>query len=122
LRETIRYAWGTSTLGDILLAMSSQVLVALEFADERTAGRRTAVPISEALTSRPEGLVDVLASAQGHRPTGMSPDTGSICAATAYEVKVWRMLCEIRLGETTNYGALVRNRNPRRQKSRQRSA
>ena len=51
MRETIRFAWGTSSLGDFLVAMSSQGLVALEFADERAALQR-------ALRSRfPEALV-----------------------------------------------------------------
>jgi AraC family transcriptional regulator of adaptative response/methylated-DNA-[protein]-cysteine methyltransferase len=55
-----------------------------------------------------EGLVDVLGKV--HKiivQPGYDPKIPLDLRGTAYEVKVWRMLCEIPSGETTNYGALA---------------
>ena len=37
MREIIRFAWGTSSLGDFMIAMSKKGLVALEFNLRRAA-------------------------------------------------------------------------------------
>jgi AraC family transcriptional regulator of adaptative response/methylated-DNA-[protein]-cysteine methyltransferase len=110
MRETIRFAWGTSSLGDFLVAMSSQGLVALEFADERAAMQRALrFRFPEALiVADQEGLTDVLGMVlQVIERADHDPKVPLDLRGTAYEVKIWRKLREIPTGETTNYGALA---------------
>jgi AraC family transcriptional regulator of adaptative response/methylated-DNA-[protein]-cysteine methyltransferase len=110
MREIIRFARRTSALGDFLVAMSGQGLVALEFADERAALQHALrFRFPEALiVADQEGLADVLDRVQRvvEQPD-FDPKIPLDLRGTPHEVKVWRMLREIPLGETTNYGALA---------------
>jgi AraC family transcriptional regulator, regulatory protein of adaptative response / methylated-DNA-[protein]-cysteine methyltransferase len=110
MRELIRYAWGESPLGDFVVAMSQHGIVALEFADERTA-------MEHALQSRfldtevaadQDGLRDVLAKIRrAIAQPGSDPEVPLDPRGSPYEVQVWSMLREVPLGETTHYGALA---------------
>jgi AraC family transcriptional regulator, regulatory protein of adaptative response / methylated-DNA-[protein]-cysteine methyltransferase len=110
MRETIRFAWGTSSLGDFLVAMSDQGLVAFEFADERAAVQhalRFRFPESLVIADE-EGLAEVLGEVhQVIERAEHDPKIPLDLRGTAYEVKVWQRLREIPTGETTNYGALA---------------
>lgn len=110
MREIIRFAWGISSLGDFMVAMSDKGLVALEFSLQRAA-------MEDALRSRfPDadlehdqaalaGVVDTAAGMIDDPATGS--DLPLDLRGTPYEVQVWQMLRDIPAGETTNYGALA---------------
>jgi len=110
MRDTIRFAWGTSSLGDFLVAMSNQGLVALEFADERTVVEHALqfrFPESLLIADQ-EGLAEVLSEVhQVIERAEHDPKILLDLRGTAYEVKVWQRLREIPTGATTNYGALA---------------
>ncbi|MGX5721664.1 methylated-DNA--[protein]-cysteine S-methyltransferase [Shinella zoogloeoides] len=105
MREIIRFAWGISSLGDFVVAMSEKGLVALEFSSMHAA-------MEDALRIRfPEAELE-----------RSEDDPASDCGlpldlrGTSYEVQVWMMLREIRAGQTTSYGALAAklgSRDPR---------
>lgn len=110
MREIIRYAWGISSLGDFVVAMSEKGIVALEFSSMRTAmedALRIRFPDAELKRSQEE-LAEVVRIV-----TGVIDDPSTDCdlpldlRGTPYEVKVWLMLREIPAGETTSYGALA---------------
>ncbi|CAN7299008.1 methylated-DNA--[protein]-cysteine S-methyltransferase [Rhizobium sp. LjRoot30] len=108
--ETIRFAWGTSSLGDFIVAMSGKGIVALEFGSMRAAmedALRIRFPKS-ALECSPEGLANVMEIV-----ARVIDDPASRCdlpldlRGTPYDVEVWTMLREIPAGQTTNYGTLA---------------
>ena len=108
--ETIRYAFGQSSLGDFLVASSEQGLVAFEFTDQGAAtldtlrGRFPAASLEEDNA----GLADVagkLVALVDHPET----DPGIVLdlRGSDYEKRVWSLLREIPAGQTTSYGALA---------------
>jgi AraC family transcriptional regulator, regulatory protein of adaptative response / methylated-DNA-[protein]-cysteine methyltransferase len=110
MREIIRFAWGNSSLGDFVVALSDKGLVALEFNADRAA-------IAEALRDRfaeadvvenQQELSDVLERVtRAIEEPGFDPSVSLDLRGTPYEVEVWSMLRAIPMGETTNYGALA---------------
>lgn len=119
MSETIRYAWGTSSLGDFVIAMSDKGIAALEFSSMHAAMKdalRMRFPDAD-LERKQTELAEILEIV-----TGVIDDPTSDCdlpldlRGTPYEVKVWQMLREIPAGETTTYGALAAklgSRDPR---------
>lgn len=119
MREIIRFAWGISSLGDFVVAMSEKGIVALEFSSMHTAmedALRVRFPEAELERSQEElaNVMEIVA--------GVIDDPASDCdlpldlRGTPYEVQVWMMLREIPAGQTTNYGALATklgSRDPR---------
>ena len=110
MREIIRFAWGTSSLGDFVVAMSDKGIVALEFSSMHTAmeeALRIRFPDAH-LERHQEELADVMAIV-----AGVIDDPAADCdlpldlRGTPYEVKVWLMLREVPAGQTTTYGALA---------------
>jgi len=110
MRETIRFAWGTSSLGDFMVAMSGRGLVALEFGANRSATEdalRTRFPEADVDASQ-EGLVDVVDKVtRAIEEPRFDPAIPLDLRGTSYEVGVWSMLRAIAAGETTSYGALA---------------
>jgi hypothetical protein len=51
MREIIRFAWGISSLGDFIVAMSDKGLVALEFSSNRSRWRTHCASASRRPTS-----------------------------------------------------------------------
>jgi AraC family transcriptional regulator of adaptative response/methylated-DNA-[protein]-cysteine methyltransferase len=108
--ERIRFAWGPSSLGEILVASSDKGVVAFEFANDRT-------DIIVALRKRfPEAVVEaddiglcstVLELAHLVDHPDQEPDIALDPRGSDYEKQVWTMLREIPPGETTTYGALA---------------
>jgi AraC family transcriptional regulator of adaptative response/methylated-DNA-[protein]-cysteine methyltransferase len=110
MSDHIRYAWGRSSLGEFIAAVSERGLVAFEFADSRAA-------VFHALRARlagsvfeedPNGLSDLirqLATLVDH------PDIDQSIAldprGSDYQKQVWSLLQDIPVGQTTNYGALA---------------
>ena len=119
MREIIRFAWGYSSLGDFVVAMSDRGIVALEFSSMHTTmedALRIRFPEAE-LERGQEELAAVMETV-----ADLVEDPTKDCGlpldlrGTPYEVQVWQMLREIPAGETTSYGAFAAklgSRDPR---------
>jgi AraC family transcriptional regulator of adaptative response/methylated-DNA-[protein]-cysteine methyltransferase len=108
MREIIRFAWGSSSLGDFMVAMSGKGLVALEFSSNRSAmedALRARFPEADVTTGELDDALDKV-----HRAIE-APDIDPAIAldlrGTPYEIEVWSMLRAIPVGKTTSYGALA---------------
>jgi AraC family transcriptional regulator, regulatory protein of adaptative response / methylated-DNA-[protein]-cysteine methyltransferase len=119
MREIIRFAWGISSLGDFVVAMSDKGNVALEFSSTHTAMEDALrIRFLEADLERcQKELADVVETVAGviDDPT-TDCDLPLDLRGTPYEVKVWLMLREIPAGQTTTYGAFAAklgSRDPR---------
>lgn len=110
MSEIIRYSWGTTTLGDLLVAVSDNGIVAVDFGSEHA-------PVEQALRERlapaelreaAEELAALLHKViEAVEHPGFDPQLPLDLRGTPYEVTVWSMLPAIPPGETTNYGALA---------------
>jgi AraC family transcriptional regulator of adaptative response/methylated-DNA-[protein]-cysteine methyltransferase len=110
MREMIRFAWGISSLGDFMVAMSDKGLVALEFASDHSATEQALhARLPEAdVTNSQQDLNDVLEGVRrAIEEPGFDPTIPLDLRGTPYELEVWSMLRAIPVGETTNYGALA---------------
>ena len=107
--EVIRFAWGNSSLGEFMVAMSDKGLVALELGSSRDSAEeavRIRFPDAE-VVSRQRELVDVLDKiTRVIEDPGFDPELPLDMRGSAYEIKVWSMLRALPIGETTSYGAL----------------
>lgn len=112
MTERIRYAWGESSLGDFIAAVSDQGLVAFEFTE-----RVGALP--QALQERfPEAAFEEDAEALARlvaklaalveRPAS-DPGIALDPRGSDYQKQVWSLLRTIPAGQTTNYGVLAAN-------------
>jgi AraC family transcriptional regulator, regulatory protein of adaptative response / methylated-DNA-[protein]-cysteine methyltransferase len=110
MREIIRFAWGISSLGDFVVAMSDKGLVAVEFSSNRSATEdalRVHFPEADMIDGQ-ERLTDVLAKVnRAIEEPGFDPAVPLDMRGTPYEIEVWSMLRAIPVGETTSYGALA---------------
>ena len=110
MREIIRFAWGISSLGDFMVAMSDRGLVTLEFSSRHCAmedALRIRFRDADVIDGK-EGLNDVLERV--HRAIeepGFDSAVPLDLRGTPYEVEVWSMLRAIPVGATTNYGTLA---------------
>jgi AraC family transcriptional regulator of adaptative response/methylated-DNA-[protein]-cysteine methyltransferase len=110
MTEHIRCAWGTSSLGSFMAAVSERGLVAFEFGDQRDAllnALRERFPGAAIEVDR-DGLTDLvsrLADLVDHPATdlGIAIDP----RGSEYEKKIWNLLRAIPIGETMTYGALA---------------
>jgi len=110
MSEHIRYARGQSSLGEFVVALSEQGLVAFEFADRDSA---VLAALQERLPDAVfvedgEGLRDIVArlAALVDHPDA-EPDIALDPRGSDYERQVWALLRDIPAGQTTNYGALA---------------
>jgi AraC family transcriptional regulator, regulatory protein of adaptative response / methylated-DNA-[protein]-cysteine methyltransferase len=110
MSEIIRFAWGISSLGDFIVAISDRGLVALEFSSHHAAmedALRVRFPHADVIDDQ-VGLSNVLERVnRAIEEPGFDPCVPLDLRGTAYEVEVWSMLRTIPMGETTNYGALA---------------
>ena len=110
MSELIRYAFGKSTLGGFIAAMSGAGLVSFEFGDDEAAlGRSLAAQFPDAQVERDDASLrqlihqlELLVDHPDEDPRIKLDPRGS-----AYEKQVWSLLREIPAGETTTYGALA---------------
>ena len=119
MREIIRFGWGTSALGDFIIAVSGKGIVALEFSTAHLAmedALRIRFPDAAFELSQSE-LADVIAIA-----ADAIDDPATDCQlpidlrGTPYEINVWNMLRDIPASQTTYYGELaarLTSRDPR---------
>jgi AraC family transcriptional regulator of adaptative response/methylated-DNA-[protein]-cysteine methyltransferase len=108
--DRVRYAWGDSSLGQFLAAVSDVGLVAFEFADPRHGipeSLRDRLAGSE-LVEDAAGLADIVGrlAAVVDRPDG-DPGLALDPRGSDFERRVWGLLREIPAGETTHYGAVA---------------
>lgn len=109
MRETIRYAWGTSSLGEFVVARSDRGLVALEFG-KRESPFISALQIrfSEAeLIEDSANLMEIV-----HKATSLIEHPGTTTLrvdmrGSDFERQVWSALQEIPAGRTTSYVGLA---------------
>jgi AraC family transcriptional regulator, regulatory protein of adaptative response / methylated-DNA-[protein]-cysteine methyltransferase len=110
MSNRIRYAWGSSSLGNFIAATSDHGLVAFEFGEPDAA-------MVDALRMRfaeasiepdPAGLAGIIQTL-AHLVDDPSQDPGIPLdmRGSDYQKQVWTMLREIPAGETTNYGSLA---------------
>jgi AraC family transcriptional regulator of adaptative response/methylated-DNA-[protein]-cysteine methyltransferase len=110
MREIIRFAWGISSLGDFMVALSEKGLVALEFNSrhaEAEEALRVRFPDADIVDSQADLANTVELLRRAIEDPGVDPGLSLDLRGTAYEVNVWKMLRAIPAGETTNYGALA---------------
>lgn len=110
MSETIRFAWGDSSLGDFMIARSAHGLVACEFA-----GRRALV--EDGLRKRfPDAVVveDEIGLArerdevrQAIETPGFDPLLPLDLRGSIYEISIWRMLRRIPPGTTASCSELA---------------
>jgi AraC family transcriptional regulator, regulatory protein of adaptative response / methylated-DNA-[protein]-cysteine methyltransferase len=108
--ETIRYAFGQSSLGNFLVASSERGLVAFEFTDHGTTTLdtlRDRFPTAS-LEEDNAGLADAVGklAALVDRPDA-DPGIELDPRGSDSQNQVWSLLREIAAGETTSYGALA---------------
>jgi AraC family transcriptional regulator, regulatory protein of adaptative response / methylated-DNA-[protein]-cysteine methyltransferase len=108
--ELIRFAWGNSSLGEFMVAMSEKGLLALEFGSSRASmeeALRTRFPSAD-VANKQADLAEVLEKvARAIEEPGFDPELPLDMRGAAYEIKVWSMLRALPIGETINYGALA---------------
>jgi AraC family transcriptional regulator, regulatory protein of adaptative response / methylated-DNA-[protein]-cysteine methyltransferase len=110
MSENIRYAWGESSLGSFLAAVSDRGLVAFEFADDHAA-RLDALRarLREANVGEDaEGLADVvskLADVVDHPES--DPQFDLDMRGPAYARQVWDIVREIPPGQVKTYGEIA---------------
>ena len=107
MSERIRYAWGSSSLGDFIAAASGDGLVAFEFGEQGTAMLDTLqmrFPDAAIVDDR-SGLSDMVGKL-AHLVDHPDQDPGIVLdmRGSDYQKQVWTMLREVPAGETTNYG------------------
>ena len=110
MRETIRYAWGTSSLGDFLVAMSDEGVVALEFVIDRLSAEnalRNRFPDTELVDSQTTLAPTLDKVVRAIEQPGFDPGLSLDMRGTPYEIQVWSMLRALQVSETTSYGALA---------------
>jgi AraC family transcriptional regulator, regulatory protein of adaptative response / methylated-DNA-[protein]-cysteine methyltransferase len=108
--EIVRFAWGTSSLGDFMVAMSERGLVALEFNSRRAPTEETLrvrFPAADVVDSQADLANVVELVGRAIEDPGFDPGLALDLHGTPYEVNVWKLLRSIPAGETTNYGALA---------------
>lgn len=110
MSETIRYAWGASSLGEFIAAVSDVGLVAFEFGENRTAMLMTLesrLPGASVAHDQAgmAGIVESLERVVDHPEQGAAIPLDM--RGSDYQKQVWTMLQNIPAGETISYGALA---------------
>jgi AraC family transcriptional regulator of adaptative response/methylated-DNA-[protein]-cysteine methyltransferase len=109
MTDTIRYAWGESTLGDFIAAQGTDGLVAFEFANrDRALDRlRERFPQSD-LSEDTTGLAPTIAAlARLVDHPSEAADIAIDLRGSDYDKRVWTLLQEIPAGTTVSYGDIA---------------
>jgi len=110
MQQSIRYAWGNSSLGSFVAASSERGLVMVEFADAdrfSIEALRLRFPNTE-LVEAPEAMAQTVAELsrlidhpQLRSELALDP------RGSEFELRVWQALREIPAGQTVSYGAIA---------------
>ena len=110
MSESIRYAWGQSSLGDFITAISHAGVVAFEFTERRNEALTTLrARFSEAAIEPDEaGLAEIVRKLTDviERPD-LDPGIPLDIRGSEYQKKVWDIVRRIPAGQTTHYGAIA---------------
>lgn len=110
MREVIRFAWGSCSLGNFVIAMSDKGLVAVEFSQSRGAmedALRVHFPDADVIASQ-DGLAATLERVRrAIEEPQFDPALPLDMRGTPYQLQVWSMLRALPVGETISYGALA---------------
>lgn len=110
MKETIRYAWGQSTLGEFIVAVSGRGLVAVEFGDSRARLKQDLLQrfadadvVEDAAALA--GIVGKIIARieQPHSDGELALDL----RGSEFELRVWQALRGIPAGETASYGDIA---------------
>ncbi len=110
MKETIRYAWGQSTLGEFIAGVSGRGLVAVEFGESRTRLKQDlqqrfadakVVEDAAALAGIVEKVVTRIELP--HSDGELALDL----RGSDFELRVWQALRGIPAGETASYGDIA---------------
>jgi AraC family transcriptional regulator of adaptative response/methylated-DNA-[protein]-cysteine methyltransferase len=110
MTETIRYAWGTSSLGSFWVGTTDRGLVAVEFGTREGSpasalkDRFPAAEIAEDSTGMKELVAKVASLIEHPMATAVAPVD---MRGSDFERQVWAALQEIPAGRTTSYGELA---------------
>jgi len=110
MKETLRYGWGTTSLGDFIAATSARGVVALEFVKReglQPSALESRFPEAE-LVEDYEALKEIVEKAAKlieHPAAGASLPVD--LRGSHFERQVWRALQEIPAGKTISYGELA---------------
>ena len=110
MKETIRYAWGQSTLGEFIAAVSGRGLVAVEFGDDRTRlkqdllQRFAEADVVEDHASLADVIDKVIARIEQPRSDG---ELALDLRGSEFELRVWQALRDIPAGERVSYGDIA---------------
>lgn len=110
MAEHIRYAWGDSSLGSFIAALSARGLVAFEFSDhgaEPVDALRVRFPdaVLEEDAAGLSGVVDKLQDVVDH--PAHDPGITLDLRGPDYARKVWEIMREIPPGRTATYGEIA---------------
>lgn len=110
MSESVRYAFGNSSLGGFVAAASSQGLVAFEFSDhpQSFVGTLRDRFLDARVEQDDVGLSETVQKlvALVEYP-GNDPDLELDIRGTDYQKRVWEILRRVPAGQTTNYGAVA---------------
>jgi AraC family transcriptional regulator of adaptative response/methylated-DNA-[protein]-cysteine methyltransferase len=110
MTETIRYAWGTSSLGSFTVATSERGLVAVEFGTREgspASALRSRFPAAE-IVEDSAGMTELVAKVASLIEHPMATAVVPLdMRGSEFERQVWAALQEIPAGRTTSYGELA---------------
>lgn len=110
MRDVIRFAWGTSSLSDFMVALSDTGVVAVDLGSRRLASEaalRQRFAEAEVVQS-PQELANIVEQIRrAIEEPGLDPGIKLDLRGTPYEIEVWSLLRTIPSGTTTSYGALA---------------
>ena len=110
MQQSIRYAWGDSSLGSFIAASSERGLVMVEFADadgfsmqalQQRFADADLVETPEAMAQTVAELGRLIDHRQVHSELPLDP------RGSEFELRVWQALREIPAGQTLSYGAVA---------------
>jgi AraC family transcriptional regulator, regulatory protein of adaptative response / methylated-DNA-[protein]-cysteine methyltransferase len=109
-QEQIHYACARSRLGAVMVATTQRGICFVEFGSERTLRtelqrRFPAAAMQRAAPAASEWLRTVIAAIDA---PGTDPGLALDIRGTAFQIKVWRALTKLKVGETLSYGALAK--------------
>ena len=110
MKETIRYAWGQSTLGEFIAAVSAHGLVAVEFGDDRAQlkldllQRFAEADVVEDHASLADVIDKVIARIEQPR---LDNELALDLRGSDFELRVWQALRGIPAGATASYGDIA---------------
>ena len=110
MSETIRFAWGDSSLGDFMIARSAHGLVACDFAGRREIvedGLRQRFPDATSVKDELGLARDRDAVRRAIETPGFDPLLPLDLRGSIYEISIWQMLRRIPPSTTATYNGLA---------------